>query len=201
MYNVILFTVIVILFSVVCDINHVKCDINQVKCDINQVILIRWNVILFRCRSKMFPTFPIKMGSKKIFFIQIITLWYNSSMTPELYHIFSENCDIIQSSRYYKYKYCRIVRKIYREYFHFYRTEFFVTRANCAKIWVANCFVVDIQTFQTFLTTIVKSFGIFDSVFFLYFLICFPPSFNVTYWGVIYSTHSPFWKPLVYLRS
>ena len=77
-----------ILFSGVCDINQVKCDINQVKCDINQVkcdinqvkcdinqVKCDINQMSFqRCRSKMFPAFPIKMGSKKIFFIQIITL-------------------------------------------------------------------------------------------------------------------------------
>ena len=34
------------------------------KCDINQV----------KCLAQSFPPFPIKMGRKKIFFIQIITL-------------------------------------------------------------------------------------------------------------------------------
>ena len=62
-----------ILFSAVCDINHVKCDINQVKCDINQV---KCDINQVKCdiiqmSFKMFPTFPIKMGSKKYFFIQI----------------------------------------------------------------------------------------------------------------------------------
>ena len=55
------------------------------------MILIRWNVILFRCIAKCFPTFPIKVGSKKIFFIQITTLCYNSCMTPELFHILLKN--------------------------------------------------------------------------------------------------------------
>ena len=57
------------MFSGVCDINHVKCDINQVKCDINQV---KRDIIQMSC--EIFPAFPVKMGSKKIFFIQIITL-------------------------------------------------------------------------------------------------------------------------------
>ena len=48
-------------------------------------------MILFRCLAKCFPTFPIKVGSKKMFFIQIITLLYNSSVTPELYHILLKN--------------------------------------------------------------------------------------------------------------
>ena len=48
-------------------------------------------MILFRCLAKCFPTFPIKVRSKKIFFIQILTLCYNSSMTPELYHILLKN--------------------------------------------------------------------------------------------------------------
>ena len=84
--------------QVKCDINQVKCDINQVKCDINQV-KCDINVILFRCLAKCYPTFPIKVGSKKIFFIQIITLWYNSSMTPELYHILLTNVILLSSHK------------------------------------------------------------------------------------------------------
>ena len=51
-------------------------------------------MILFRCLAKCFPTFPIKVGSKQIFFIQIIT--------PELYHILLKNVILFSRPIHYR---------------------------------------------------------------------------------------------------